>query len=157
MELELSNFLLKDVLNASFRLSMEKAMKHGINLSLDIAPEADIEIAADERKLKQILFNLISNAVKFTPDGGSVSVRARRVRSSELGVRSEKEKVSELITQYSELNGNFIEISVADTGIGIAKEDIPKLFHEFVQLESPYQKKYTGTSLGLALTKKLAS
>jgi signal transduction histidine kinase len=90
MELDLSAFPLRDVLNMSMTLLKEKAMKHGIKLTLDIDTGSDIEIEADERKLKQIMFNLLSNAVKFTPDGGSVRVSARRVRSSELGVRSDK-------------------------------------------------------------------
>ena len=72
MELDLSAFLLRDVLNMSMTLLKEKAMKHGIKLTLDIDADSDIEIKADERKLKQIMFNLLSNAVKFTPDGGSV-------------------------------------------------------------------------------------
>jgi len=49
---------------------------------------------------------------------------------------------------------NFVEVSVSDTGIGIKPEDMPKLFNEFIQLESPYEKKYEGTGLGLALTKR---
>ena len=92
MELDLSAFLLRDVLNMSMTLLKEKAMKHGIKLTLDIDADSDIEIEADERKLKQIMFNLLSNAVKFTPDGGSVRVSARRVRSSELGVRVTNKK-----------------------------------------------------------------
>jgi signal transduction histidine kinase len=133
MELELSRFSLKDTLNASMTMLKEKAMKHGIRLNLEIEPEADIEIEADERKLKQIVFNLLSNAVKFTPDNGSVRLSAKRVQRLR----------------------DFVEISVVDTGIGIRPEDMPKLFTEFSQLESAYNKKYEGTGLGLALAKKL--
>jgi signal transduction histidine kinase len=93
---------------------------------------ANMTIEADERKLKQILFNLLSNAVKFTPDGGSMRVMAMMLPGAE-----------------------EIEISVEDTGIGIKLEDIPKLFKEFSQLDSVYDKEYGGTGLGLALTKKL--
>jgi two-component system NtrC family sensor kinase len=89
-------------------------------------------IEADERKLKQILFNLLSNAVKFTPDNGQVHVLLKEIN----GARD-------------------IEISIRDTGIGIKQEDVPKLFVEFSQLSSAYDKKYEGTGLGLALTKKL--
>ena len=77
MELELSSFSLKDVLNTSINMFKEKVMKHDLKLNLEIKPDAEMEIEADERKLKQIMFNLLSNAVKFTPDGGSVHVAAR--------------------------------------------------------------------------------
>jgi|GEM_PF-1139763 len=131
VELEVGSFNLQETLNASLSMFREKTMKHGIALKLDIAPDADIAIEADERRLKQILFNLISNAVKFTPDGGAVYLRAQK--------RDE----------------DSIELSVEDTGIGIKEEDMLKLFKEFSQIESSYDKKYEGTGLGLALTKKL--
>lgn len=131
MELNLEKFRLKEVLESSVSLLREKAMKHHIKMDLTIFPEADIEVEADKRKLKQILFNLLSNGVKFTPEGGSVEVIAKRA------------------------SDDLLEISVKDTGIGIKSEDIPKLFQEFTQLESPYTKKYEGSGLGLALTKRL--
>jgi PAS domain S-box-containing protein len=132
VNLELTTFNLPEILNASLFMLREKALKHGIAMKLDIAPGADIVIEADMRRVKQILFNLLSNAVKFTPDGGSVHVTARRGS-----------------------DGDFVEISVEDTGIGIKEEDMPNLFKEFSQIESSYDKKYEGTGLGLALTKKL--
>jgi signal transduction histidine kinase len=113
-------------------MQREKASRHGITLDYQLEPGADMVIEADERKLKQILFNLLSNAVKFTPDNGSVRVMARNING-------ERE----------------VEISVEDTGIGIKAEDIQKLFKEFSQLDSVYDKEYGGTGLGLALTKKL--
>jgi len=152
MEFLPSTFPLREIINGSVAMLKEKAMKHHIQLNAEISPDADIQIEADERKLKQIMFNLLSNAVKFTPDKGSVRVSARRVRRWEMGA---KEEVSELRTQNSELDRDFIEISVADTGIGIKPEDLGKLFKEFTQLQSPYTKGYEGTGLGLALTKNL--
>jgi PAS domain S-box-containing protein len=130
MELELSLFLLRESLEASMMLLREKALKSRIQLHLNIAPQADVQIVADQRKLKQILFNLLSNAVKFTHAAGTVNVSAVR-------------------------DGDFIEITVADTGIGIREEDIPKLFHPFTQLESVYTKGFEGTGLGLALNRQL--
>jgi PAS domain S-box-containing protein len=130
MELELSHFSLRETVDASLMMLKEKAHKGGIKLNLDIDTEADVRIVADQRKLKQILFNLLSNAVKFTPQGGLVDVSALK-------------------------KGNFIEITVADSGIGIKDEDIPKLFHPFTQLESVYTKEYEGTGLGLALNRHL--
>ena len=130
MELELCSFSLRETVDASLMMLMEKALKGEITLRMDLAAEADILIVADQRKLKQILFNLLSNAVKFTPAGGTVDVNAVR-------------------------NGDFIEITVADSGIGIRDEDLPKLFHPFTQLESVYTKEYEGTGLGLVLNRDL--
>jgi len=130
MELELSEFRVSDVVNATLIMFKEKALKHGIKLDTEISEEADITVTADERKIKQVLFNLVSNAVKFTPDGGSVKIMAKR-----------KE--------------DMIEIVVEDTGMGIKKEDMERLFQPFSQLETTYTKKYEGTGLGLSLSKSL--
>ncbi|MCX5875995.1 MAG: ATP-binding protein [Deltaproteobacteria bacterium] len=131
VELEVSFFNVQATLNSSLNMLKEKAMKHRINLMLDMAPDVETEIEGDERRFKQILFNLLSNAVKFTPDGGVVCLRAQK---------SGKES---------------LEISVEDTGIGMKKEDMPRLFKEFSQIESSFDKNYEGTGLGLALTKQL--
>ena len=167
MELEPGRFLLRDELTASLSMLKEKAMKHGIKLDCELSPEADIELEADERKLKQILYNLLSNAVKFTPEGGSVRVSARLTRDERGWTRDEgrgrrdegretrDEKASVVLTSEASDRPSSIEISVTDTGIGIAPEDIPKLFSEFTQLESTYTKQHEGTGLGLALTKRL--
>ena len=130
MELELSAFSLRESLDASMMMLKEKALKGGIEIQLNLSPEADVRIVADQRKLKQILFNLLSNGVKFTRKGGTVDVSAVR-------------------------DGDFIEITVADSGIGIREEDIQKLFQAFTQLESVYTKGFEGTGLGLALTRQL--
>jgi signal transduction histidine kinase len=152
MQIELSRFLLKGAINSSVAILKEKANKHGIALSADIEAEADINIEADERKFKQIMFNLLSNALKFTPDGGSVQVTAclsNNVGATRWVVQEEGRGTA------SPLQTNFIEISVADTGIGIKEENMPELFKEFVQLDNAYTKKHKGTGLGLALTKKI--
>jgi PAS domain S-box-containing protein len=154
MELEPSSLQLKKVLEGSLAMFQERAMKHAIALDFVLAPGADCMIVADERKLKQIMYNLLSNAMKFTLEGGSVSVRARKVQSSKYKVQSDEQKYSELRTSNSELHEDLIEISVADTGIGIKTEDISKLFQEFTQLESSYSRNHEGTGLGLALTKR---
>jgi two-component system CheB/CheR fusion protein len=129
MELALSNFSLKELLAHSLVFIKEKAFKHNIELSLGIAEEVGY-IRADERKVKQILFNLLSNADKFTLDGGKIGINARMI-------------------------GPEVEVSVWDTGIGIALEDQAKLFKEFVQLENTMTKQYKGSGLGLSLAKKL--
>lgn len=143
MELEPGEFSINELLNSSITMIREKAVKHEIKLILDISPGADMEICADLRKMKQIMFNLLSNAAKFTPDGGSITVHAQRVNGSLPDVGG------------AGTTAGFVEIAVEDTGVGIKPEDIPKLFKEFVQLESPYEKRYEGTGLGLVLAKKL--
>jgi len=153
LELDPGSFQLRAALNTTLSMFREKAMKHGLKMELDIEPDSDIEMEADERKFKQIMFNLLSNAVKFTPDGGSVRVSARKgVRDLGSGVSKEGPIPN---SQQPTPDGDFIEISVTDTGIGIKTEDMPKLFKEFTQLESIYTKSVEGTGLGLALSKKL--
>jgi PAS domain S-box-containing protein len=88
-------------------------------------------MTADVGKLKQVLFNYLSNAIKFTPEGGHVTVRARPYGS------------------------DAIRIEVEDTGIGVAPEDMARLFIEFQQLDGGAGKKFQGTGLGLALTKRI--
>jgi signal transduction histidine kinase len=127
MELEPSMTKVKDIVENSLLMIKEKAHKHQIQTALEIAPEVeDLEIYADERKLKQIIFNLLSNASKFTPDGGSITMSAYR-------------------------DGDNLNITVKDTGIGISAENREKVFEKFKQIQSKLQDKTPGTGLGLPL------
>ncbi len=168
MELEPVTVHVQELIERSLVMFKEKAMRHHINVDQRVE-DGITDIIADEMKLKQVLVNLLSNAFKFTQDGGSVRVRARRVRSMEFGVgsgidssasgvrSSERARIYyELRTQHSELDGNldFVEISVSDTGPGIRPADIPKLFQPFQQLDVTLTKKVPGTGLGLNLCKK---
>jgi signal transduction histidine kinase/CheY-like chemotaxis protein len=128
MELELGSFSLTEVLDNGLTMVRERASRHGIALRLEVDPTIDV-IEADERKIKQVVFNLLSNAVKFTPDGGRVEIQAGFV-------------------------GGEVQITVWDTGIGIAAEDQERIFEEFQQVGGMYAEKREGTGLGLALTKK---
>ncbi|TKJ45035.1 hypothetical protein CEE34_10515 [Candidatus Aerophobetes bacterium Ae_b3a] len=128
MEIDVSRFSIKDLLAASLTMFRQRAQKHSITLEMDVSGNIQ-DIVADERKTKQIMFNLLSNATKFTQDGGSVGIVARK-------------KESEL------------QITVWDTGIGIKKSDLGRLFQPFRQLESSLIKKAPGTGLGLNITKK---
>jgi signal transduction histidine kinase len=128
MDLELSRFDIAGALENSLTLIRERASRNNIALGLECDAEVG-EWIADERKFKQIMLNLLSNAVKFTPQGGSISVRARRADAS-------------------------VEIAVADTGIGIKPEDQELVFEEFRQAGGDHLKKSEGTGLGLALTKR---
>ncbi|MDD5424587.1 MAG: PAS domain-containing sensor histidine kinase, partial [Candidatus Omnitrophica bacterium] len=129
MALELGEFDLKTLLEKSLVFVKEKAAKHGIALSTDIG-EGIGAIRADERKVKQVIFNLLSNSMKFTPDGGKIGINARRDGNKE------------------------ISVCVWDTGIGIDEKDRSKVFSEFEQIDSEYSRKYAGTGLGMPLSKK---
>ena len=146
IELESSDVDLRILLENSMIMVKEKALNHGINLSCKIngIPES---IEVDERKLKQIQYNLLSNAIKFTPNGGHVDVSAW---IANLGRGSELEYPKTNIQQPS-----WIHIRVADTGIGLSKEDLDRIFNPFEQVENTKSRKYQGSGLGLSLTKTL--
>jgi len=127
-ELQLTPFSLVAALANAVTLVRERATSHGIALDLSVAPPLDT-IVADERKVKQVVVNLLANAVKFTPDGGRVSVQA------------------------DQLDGN-VRIAVRDTGIGIAPEDQRRVFEEFQQARHQTAQSREGTGLGLTLSKR---
>jgi signal transduction histidine kinase len=129
MELEVAPFSLVDALNNAVTLVRERAQSHGIKLELEVAPGLDTMVA-DERKVKQVVVNLLANAVKFTPDGGTVRLRAARE------------------------NGE-VRLAVHDTGIGIAPEDQERIFEEFQQASHQSEKSREGTGLGLSLSKRM--
>jgi GAF domain-containing protein len=128
MELELATFDLPLAIDNARTFVRERATKHGINLDVTVDERLG-DFVGDERKIKQILLNLLSNAVKFTPEGGRIGIKARQVDGS-------------------------VEISVSDTGIGIAPEDQANIFEEFRQVGGDYAHKKEGTGLGLTLAKK---
>jgi signal transduction histidine kinase len=141
MELLLSKIHIKSFIENSLVMIQEKASAHNIKVAADV-PE-DFEITADERKLKQIIFNLLSNAAKFTPDGGNITVQARKVRGQGPA------------TDPRSLIPDYVEISVTDTGIGIPREEQKKIFDIFHQVKGGIQDKTPGTGLGLPITKGL--
>lgn len=96
-------------------------------------------VTADRAKLKQILYNLLSNAIKFTPEGGRIWVRVGMRPGTDPGLTG----------------GEWLQITVQDTGIGIRPEDHARVFLEFEQLDTTYGRQQTGTGLGLALTRRL--
>jgi signal transduction histidine kinase len=132
MELDLSCFDLGLLLDNSLTLVRERAQRHGLSLTLQVGDGLE-EWVADARKVKQVVVNLLSNAVKFTPTGGSISLSARRVEAGD--------RVS-------------AQISVTDTGVGIAAEEQARVFEEFRQASGDYLRKTEGTGLGLSLAKR---
>ncbi len=127
MELELSEFHLPGAIDNALILVRERANRRGVKLGSTINERLGM-LSGDERKVKQVLLNLLSNALKFTPEGGRIDVRAR-------------------------LDDGMAEISVVDTGIGIAPADQEAVFEEFRQVGTA-DKKAEGTGLGLALARK---
>jgi len=106
-------------------------------------------IRCDRFQLTQAFINIFNNALEAMPDGGRLHLMVKQVRSSELGVRSEKTPLAKLTTQHFELKGDFVEISVADTGKGISSEGMEKIFAPY------YTTKEKGLGLGLAITQKM--
>ena len=130
IELRESDIDVADVIAGCVRLVAERASTGEVSIALDV-PRDLPALYADEHRVKQILLNLLSNGVKFTPPKGTVTVRARADR----------------------MQGFAVE--VIDTGIGIAAKDIPRAFEPFVQIDSALNRKAEGTGLGLPLSRAL--
>ena len=129
MELYFEDLMVPSIINEAKNSTLPLATKK--NIALEVSVDPDIPpINADKTKMMQILYNLISNAIKFTEEGGNVKL-------------------------YTRKEENMVLISVEDTGIGISKENIKKLFKPFTQLDPFLTREYAGTGLGLSLTKKL--
>jgi signal transduction histidine kinase len=124
MELELATFDLPLAIDNARTFVRERATKHGINLDVTIDERLG-DFVGDERKIKQILLNLLSNTVKFTPGGGRIGIAARQADGS-------------------------VEISVSDTGIGISPEDQANIFEEFGRSEATTLTREKGQDLTLA-------
>ena len=145
LRLHLEPLELRDILESILRDLRSEADGQGLTLDLHVDATVGM-LNADPVRLKQILYNLLSNAVKFTPEGGHITVTARRVKWS----------IGQLVDSARPTDGDeCAEIAVGDTGIGIKAEDLPKLFRPLTQLEPVRTKRYRGTGLGLALTKRL--
>jgi PAS domain S-box-containing protein len=138
MDLETSRVDLKSVFEHSLVMVRERASKHALYLSSCIDPRLEsLSLMADERKVRQVLYNLLANAVKFTPDGGAIDVSARLVDEAEGQEQA------------------WVEISVTDTGIGLAERELERVFEAFYQVKSPETGKTPGTGLGLSLVRRM--
>jgi PAS domain S-box-containing protein len=131
MDLDLSEVKIADLLQNSLVMIKEKALAHSLSLDLQIAENINgTKIKADERRLKQVMFNLLSNSAKFTPDGGAIIVEAKK-------------------------DANTLVISVSDTGIGMTLQEQKRLFEAFYQASGGIKGKTPGTGLGLAITRSI--
>ena len=130
MDLYPQRFSLARVIEGVCAVAKPIAQKKSIQIGIEVATELG-DVVLDQQKFKQILYNLVSNPVKFSDEGGRVDVFA------------------------SLLDRRYLKLVVRDAGIGIQAEDISRLFTEFEQLESGASRRYEGTGLGLALTREL--
>jgi two-component system CheB/CheR fusion protein len=129
MKLALSRLPMKSILEEISMLVSDMATKKKIEMSIEIAEDLP-DIEADELKVKEIIYNLLSNAVKFTAEGGTIGMQAKRSDSE-------------------------IEVVVWDTGVGIAPENLERIFEGFFRVDSPYSRLTEGTGLGLPLARKM--
>jgi len=153
MGLELELVDLNSLLSNSLSIVKEKAAAQHIQLELDAGSDLGLP-QLDLRKTKQIVYNLLSNAVKFSPYGGRVILRARRVSRSCVGILTGDWPVHRFPLADNEYN-EFLEIGVSDGGIGISVGNMAKLFQPFCQIDSRLARKFEGTGLGLATVKQL--
>lgn len=135
LELRIKQLDLKGLISSSVTMIQERTLGHGIHVDVDVdtLPE---RYPGDERKIKQVLYNLLSNAAKFTPDGGQIKIRAG-------------------LKQGGREDSAEVWISVTDTGIGLAQADIDRIFQPFEQVENSASRKFQGTGLGLSLSRQL--
>ncbi|WP_333655599.1 response regulator [Dissulfurispira sp.] len=147
MELHYEAFSVRHAISEVETVIKPLTDKKNQNLNIKIDNKVSV-IKADKVKFKQILYNLLSNAVKFTQDGGDIFLETELISS---------ENISYSVKNPNICPGNesCLRISVTDTGIGIKKENHEKIFSEFEQVDSSFSRRYEGTGLGLALTKKL--
>jgi CheY-like chemotaxis protein len=122
----------------------QQSMQKKLHLIMEVAPFLP-EMMIDERRIRQVLINLLNNAVKFTPDGGQITleVMLESVNAASDGVMSENNPT------------HWLHFAVIDTGIGIAPEALKTLFQPFVQIDSALNRQYDGAGLGLALVKRI--
>jgi len=148
LELEMAPVMVEFVCQASLRFINQMAQRKRLKVFTNL-DSAVTTIQADERQLKQILVNLLSNAVKFTPEGGSIGL--------EVAGKVEPRQTCGARDATSLAGQGVIHFTVWDNGIGIAPEDLERLFQPFVQLDSGLTRQYPGTGLGLALVRRLVN
>nr|WP_280954366.1 ATP-binding protein [Methanohalophilus levihalophilus] len=128
MELNIENILIHEILESTETLVHPLALKKNITVEIDVNPR-NLEICVDRIKLKEIIYNLLTNAIKYTPEGGRVCIKTGYVN-------------------------NELRFSISDNGIGIPPHMQDDIFEPFKQIGSFSNKEYKGTGLGLALVKK---
>ncbi len=141
--LQRESIRVEPVVDAAFETLRQKAAAAGVALERVISPETPW-LDADPDRLEQALVNLLDNAIKYTPEGGRVTVSTRTVRGAEV-----------LAALPQAEGAEFVEIAVADTGIGVPSEDLPRLTERFYRVDKARSRELGGTGLGLAIVKHI--
>lgn len=126
----------------------EMAKEKNLILKTRIADNS-VDIYADSRRLEQVLTNLVSNAIKFTPEGGQVEIRTEIVDARDINY------VERFDSELKQLSGKYLMVCVKDNGIGISQENLVKVFDKFAQIESSLSRKVGGSGLGLPIARQL--
>jgi signal transduction histidine kinase len=140
IELNCAPTNLDDLCQASLIFVAQQALAKGITTEAKLPPGLP-ELFVEERRIRQVLINLLNNAVKFTPKNGHIILEASRLNSSG--------------DSDTNVFQEWLQISITDTGIGISPENIGRLFQPFIQIDSALNRQYEGTGLGLALVKRI--
>ena len=166
IELELLPVAIDTLCRASLTFVKQQSHKKRIQLELKL-PSQLPELRVDERRIRQVLINLLNNAVKFTPEGGHITLEVsyhtspatppplQGITRVNVYSTSTPPNLSAGSPPQPTSLKNYLSIAVIDTGIGIAPEQIQKLFQPFVQIDSALNRQYSGTGLGLALVKRI--
>jgi len=144
LKIDIKTISIADLCNSSLELTKQQALKKQIQLTTSVFSNTEV-IAVDPHRIRQVLVNLLDNAVKFTPSGGKV----------DLDVRIVNDLSRELILSHSVANSCWIKFSITDTGIGISPSDRDMLFQPFIQIDSGLNRKYEGSGLGLVIVKQI--
>ncbi|MEG3898062.1 MULTISPECIES: PAS domain S-box protein [unclassified Microcoleus] len=146
MELDCTPVSVNHLCQSSLAFIKQQAMQKRIQLGIEL-PLNLPDLLIDERRIRQVLINLLNNAVKFTPEGGRITLEVSRQQ------RQADPNSADSPPHF--FAKETLQIAVIDTGIGIAPEDINKLFQPFIQIDSALNRQYQGTGLGLALVKRI--
>jgi two-component system OmpR family sensor kinase len=148
LQLKLRPAAIAPILARAKALFEEPATTHGITLSV-LAPDTLPPVLADADRLGQIIHNLLANALRYTPAGGQITLQAEHLP------QAAKRERDLLVVTSSQSTGEFLRISVEDTGSGIAPEDVPHVFERFWRAERSRSREHGGSGLGLAIAKLL--
>jgi len=148
LELDIASVSVKNLCSSSLVFVKQQAFNKQIQIHSHVPPHIN-NINIDERRIKQVLINLLTNAVKFTPNEGNINLLVA------IGSGDTWQGEASIPQQFRDINSPTILFQIVDTGIGIAAKDLQILFQPFVQVDSALNRQYEGTGLGLSLVKKI--